>query len=102
MRQFHFSLETVDTKDDIYYRYIPDKDVQDIDTINIVRLPHWSTRYGIQQISSLWFISLSKQNLSTTQFDLESDIDGLGTLSFDKSALEEFILLLKKHMKPEF
>ena len=102
LRQLHYSSGAVDAVVDTYYRYMPNIDVQDTGLINVVRFPHWSSHYGIQQISSLWFISLSQQHLNNAQFELESDIGGLGTLRFNKSTLEEFILLLKNNIKYNF
>jgi len=93
-RYLHKPLDRLD-----YYRYIPDEGIQDNDLISIVSLPRWSARYGKNQVSTLWFITLSQQQLSNPQFDSVDDVDGLGTITFNLSAFEELILLLKRRLQ---
>lgn len=99
--QLRYSTGPVDDVVGIYYRYTPDIEGQDPSMINILCFPRWSPHYGIHQSSSLWFTSLSQHHLKDTQLDLTNDIDGLGTLRFNQSTLEEFVLLLKKHRKSD-
>jgi hypothetical protein len=84
-----------------YYRYMPDEGIQDNDFISIVSLPRWSAQYGKYQVSTLWFITLSQQQLSNPQFDLVDDVDGLGTITYNLQALQELILLLKRRLQPQ-
>lgn len=96
LQKLHHSTTTPHAID-TYYRYTSSIERQDSNMINLVCFPHWSSQYGMHQISALWFISLSQQHLNNAQFDLESDIEGLGTLRFNQSSLEEFVFLLNKH-----
>jgi len=98
---FHFPLGLDYAAIEDYYRYIPDEGIQDDDFFSIVSLPRWSAQYGKNQASTLWFITLSRQQLSNPQFDLVDDVDGLGTITFNLQAFEELIFLLKRRLQPK-
>jgi hypothetical protein len=96
--QFHYPQERVEAAVGNYYRYVPEKGVQGSEKISVICLPNWSSPHGENQISSLWFITLSPQQLANPQFDLVDDIDGLGTITFNQRALEELIILLRQRI----
>ena len=95
--ELHYRVGRVDDAVGAYYRYKPNEGIQDPQTISIILLPRWSRRYGTNQVSSLWFLTFPQQRLDDPAFDLIDNADGLGTMRFNSSALEELIILLKRH-----
>lgn len=97
--QFHYPQEIVEAAVGNYYRYLPEKGVQDSEKLSLICLPSWSSPHGVNQVASLWFITLSPQQPRNPQFDLVDDVDGLGTIRFTQRALEELIILLRQRIK---
>jgi hypothetical protein len=97
LMELHYRTTRVDDAVGGYYRYRPDEGIQPSDMVSVVCMPQWSRRYGANQVSSLWFLTFPQQRLDDPSFDLIMSADGLGTMRFNRDALEELIILLKRH-----
>ena len=79
-----------------YYRYFPSDEAQLPGAVSVIRLPHWSTRFGTNQITGLGFATLTSQQLADSHVDLLDDASG--TIRFNQPALEELVVLLKRRI----
>lgn len=77
-----------------YYHYIRDINDNADDKIRVVRFPF---RGAPNQGSSLEFETFSAAQVADPQFNLLSSPSLSGTLTFDHSSFEEFIILLKRY-----
>lgn len=75
------------------YLGLPYDEAQIPGTISAIGLPHWSTEFGVNQITGLWFATLTQQQLEDPNFDLFDDASG--TIRFNRQVLEELVMLLK-------
>ncbi|HEX4203944.1 MAG TPA: hypothetical protein VHZ51_07045, partial [Ktedonobacteraceae bacterium] len=53
----------------------------------MISFPHWSASLGKNQGSSLWFVALREEQLRDPNFNLFDNVDGLGSIIFDKLEL---------------
>lgn len=114
----HFHLLNADDLKDIHlptwkipywkggtYRYLPDAGVQSIEEISIFSLPDWDPKYGANQVATLEHDMFREEQLADPAFELFSSFGnthGVGTVTFNQLALEEFIILLQQHSYETF
>ena len=84
-----------------YYRYLPDQEVQHVGEVCILRLPHWSSKGYAYQQTSLSFATFDQRRLDVPAFR-SFVAEGLGTMTFNQLALEEFVTLLKQRTYANF
>lgn len=87
------------------YRYLPDTGVQSTEEISIFSFPAWDSKYGTNQVATLEYDSFHEKQLTDPVFEpfgSFGNTHGVGTVTFNQRALEEFIILLKQHSYETF
>ncbi len=87
------------------YRYYPDQGVQSEEKISVFKFPQWSAQYERNQVTTLAYDSFERRLLNDPAFKAFSSFaqtHGVGVVTFNQEALEEFIALLNEHTYENF
>lgn len=80
-----------------YYRYVQGDHVQDSEKMTMITFPIWSLKYGLSQSSMLAMETFDQKRLADPESHPFGSSEWPESITFDQSALAEFISLLKHH-----
>lgn len=80
-----------------YYRYVLGDHMQGSEKMTMITFPIWSLKYGLSQSSMLAMETFDQKRLADPESHPFGSSEWPESITFDQSALAEFISLLKHH-----
>ena len=105
LRNIHLPMWKIPYLKEEVYRYVPDNAVQSNQEISVFKFPQWSSKHGVNQVTTLKYDVFHSQELAEPKFEVFGSFGnthGVRTVTFDLHALKGFLSLLGQHSYENF